>query len=86
MSANVPARFDGTAEQAAANRLSHDFVRYGDEVECARCVCKPWHVAASYRCGVEPPRATVDAASAIADQAARFLSYASGSASTGKSS
>ena len=55
-----PIRFTGTAEQAAANRGTHHFIDYGDgEVECGDCFCKPWHAAASYPCGTEPPREVV---------------------------
>lgn len=54
---NVPALFDGTPEEAAANYDTHVWALLGDgEMECLNCPTKPYHVAANYPCGVEPPR------------------------------
>lgn len=57
---NRPVRFSGSKEERAANRRTHHFIDYGEESECANCVCKPWHVAADYPCGTEPPRETIE--------------------------
>lgn len=51
-----PIRWQGTPEQAAVNYRSHWWQSYGEETECDRCLSKPWHAAASYPCGTEPPR------------------------------
>lgn len=58
---NEPVPFEGTEEQKSANFKTHHFVDCcGDyEYRCSQCDCKPWHKAASYPCGVEPPRRTV---------------------------
>lgn len=58
---NRPVRFVGTEDERMRNYRSHDWLTCWDgEVECARCCAKPWHAAASYRCGDEPPRETVE--------------------------
>ena len=61
---NRPVRFQGTEEQRERNYRSHDWMATGDpedgDVRCWRCDAKPWHAAASYRCGDEPPRETVE--------------------------
>jgi hypothetical protein len=82
MTANVPLRFQGTPEEARAKYLTHDWSSFGDERECFRCFCKPWHVAASYPCGTEPPRVEVDADEAVAEQNARFGLYAAAVSAT----
>lgn len=54
---NAPIPFRGLPDEAAANRASHRWA--GDpysEIRCYECDAKPWHVAANYPCGVEPPR------------------------------
>lgn len=58
---NRPVAFPGTAEEAAANYQTHDWIVESPEepLRCAVCDCKFWHVAANYPCGVEPPRETV---------------------------
>lgn len=56
-----PIRFAGTAEEAAANRDSHHWTTFdGEEYRCMWCDAAPWHAAASYPCGTEPPRETVE--------------------------
>lgn len=61
---NRPVRFPGTPEQAAANYRTHYFITNGDpedgDYRCMDCDCKPGHVAASYPCGTEPPRETIE--------------------------
>lgn len=60
---NVPVPFSGTTDQADVNFSTHDFRTWGYEDDmdsrCARCDCKPWHKAAAYPCGQEPPRMLV---------------------------
>ena len=56
---DYPADFEGTPDEAAANHATHLWIVYGDETECDRCCAKPWHRAASYPCGVTPPRVVV---------------------------
>jgi hypothetical protein len=55
-----PVRFTGTEEERAANRATHNFFRTGGhddyELRCGHCDAKPWHAAAEYPCGTEPPR------------------------------
>lgn len=51
-----PVDFSGTPDEAQANRRTHDWRVCDDEVRCARCDSKSWHVAANYPCGDEPPR------------------------------
>ncbi len=64
MIVNRPIPFDGTPEQKAANYRSHAWHTCGDpedgDVHCADCDAKPWHKAASYPCGVDVPRETVE--------------------------
>lgn len=55
-----PVPFQGTPEERKANVESHRWRRFGGEVVCANCDCKPWHAAALYPCGVEPPREQVE--------------------------
>ena len=61
---NMPAPFPGTPEEAAANRDTHLFVYDGTpddaDVRCWNCDCRPSHVAASYPCGANVPRITVE--------------------------
>lgn len=56
-----PIPFDGTPEQAAANRASHDYPYTGGpedcDIRCMGCDCRPSYVSASYPCGAEVPRA-----------------------------
>lgn len=70
-----PVPFQGTDEERAVNRATHNFF-YDHEGngECMGCACKPWHVAASYPCGVEPPRE--ENPNAAAEQYVRFAAYA----------
>ena len=54
---NSPVPFEGTDEQRKENLATHYFTHMGDyEYRCSDCDCKPWHAAASYPCGTEPPR------------------------------
>lgn len=59
---NRPVRFAGDDEQRRLNRGTHAFVFFGDpddaDINCLACDCKPWHAAADYPCGEEPPRET----------------------------
>jgi hypothetical protein len=57
---NQPVPFDGSEEQCRKNFNTHSWASY-DEIDynCAVCDCKPWHAAASYPCGIEPPRITI---------------------------
>jgi hypothetical protein len=74
---NRPIPFRGTLEEAAANYATHRFLDYDGEQECDVCLSKPWHVAASYPCGQEPPRETVNTDDdPVAEQTARFVAYA----------
>ena len=75
MTTNRPVAFQGTKEEAEANYRTHRFTSWGDEQECMECYCKPWHQAAKYPCGVEPPRETVEDEYAALEQFSRFLSY-----------
>ncbi len=61
MIVNSPVKFQGSADEAASNRRTHHWVSWEqDETpECANCCAKTWHAAASYPCGVEPPRIEV---------------------------
>ena len=58
-----PRPFDGTPEEAEANRASHLFIYTGTDedmdVRCTGCDCRPSHVAASYPCGAHVPRVVV---------------------------
>jgi hypothetical protein len=49
-----PQPWPGTPEEAAANYRSHRWTGLHDPV-CFVCEAKPWHVAADWPCGVEPP-------------------------------
>ncbi|HEY1309260.1 MAG TPA: hypothetical protein VGF24_37230 [Vicinamibacterales bacterium] len=54
---DMPLRFPGDDADRRTNFYSHDWLTTHDgEVECADCFCKPWHAAAAYPCGTEPPR------------------------------
>lgn len=59
-----PIPFKGSQEERIANRQTHywGLISFADidEVRCLDCDCKPWHVAADYPCGEEPPREVVD--------------------------
>ena len=63
MKVNVPIPFQGTKEEAEANFQTHSFDGFPGELfsdsRCMYCDCKPWHAAAKYPCGVEPPRETI---------------------------
>lgn len=57
---NRPVPFSGTPEQAQANYETHWWTRVDEyEIRCGQCDCKPWHAAAKYPCGNEPPRETI---------------------------
>lgn len=57
-----PVRFSGSEEQRRANYDSHYWIVEDPEepLRCADCDSKAWHAAASYPCGVEPPREVVE--------------------------
>lgn len=57
MRLNEPVPFSGSAEEREANFLSHAWARESeDDWSCGRCDAKPYHAAANYPCGVDPPR------------------------------
>lgn len=56
-----PVAFPGTDAEREANHRTHLWTYY-DEARCSNCDAKPWHVAADYPCGQEPPRETVQVA------------------------
>lgn len=56
---NRPVEFLGTEAERVANRATHQYA-WDSDPRCIYCDCKPWHVAADYSCGVEPPRETVE--------------------------
>lgn len=60
MTFTVPVRFQGSVEEAAANRQTHCFDNdpNGDG-RCYDCDCRPTHAAASYSCGAVVPRQVV---------------------------
>jgi hypothetical protein len=57
---NRPVKFAGSEQEMLANRASHFWVNFDGEVVCSDCDHKIWHVGASYPCGVEPPRESVE--------------------------
>ena len=57
---DVPLPFQGTEEEARANRATHQWANESPiSVVCMKCDAKDWHVAADYPCGTEPPRTTI---------------------------
>lgn len=52
MRVTSPRPFPGTAEQAAANHLTHQFDY--ESARCWNCDCRPWGVWASWPCGIDP--------------------------------
>jgi hypothetical protein len=57
----IPMAWPGSDEAAQANRETHWFITYqydedSAETRCSRCDCRPSHIAASWPCGIEPPR------------------------------
>jgi hypothetical protein len=70
MTVNAPMKFQGTADEAAANYRSHWFV----DGRCMDCDCRPFGRVASWPCGVEPPR--VEDPDAGVEFDTRFLAYA----------
>lgn len=56
---DVPVPFEGTRAQRERNFLSHDWAAIDDEIVCKKCGSEAHHVAASYKCGTEPPRMAV---------------------------
>ena len=60
----IPVPFEGSTDEKRMNYQTHDWyvhVESFDEVtvECTKCGSRSYHVAATYQCGVEPPRKTV---------------------------
>ena len=56
---NRPVAFTGTDEVRTANRQSHRWVTWDEEIYCQTCEHKIWHVGSDYPCGTEPPRESV---------------------------
>ena len=57
MIVNSPVPFNGTKKKKKKNFRTHQWSTFdGIDYNCAACDCKPWHAAASYPCGEEPPR------------------------------
>lgn len=56
-----PIQFNGSAQEKKANFQTHDWQTMDDETVCWSCDSKPWHAAAYYPCGQEPPRERVSA-------------------------
>lgn len=50
-----PVPFQGTPEEAAANRQTHYFAN-DEDARCVDCDCRPWGRVASYPCGAVVPR------------------------------
>lgn len=71
--ANVPVPFPGSDAEADRNYDTHLWAYDADQIFCDRCLAKPWHVAANYPCGEEPPRMETEG---DGGQMARFLTYA----------
>lgn len=59
---NRPVPFQGSDEEAKANRETHYWVMVeeGEPPRCGDCDIKSWYAAAKYPCGVNPPRETVE--------------------------
>jgi hypothetical protein len=52
-----PIPFAGTPEEVRENYATHLWVQEDEDgYVCGDCSSKPWHAAAHYKCGVEPPR------------------------------
>jgi hypothetical protein len=56
---SIPVEFPGTAEEAAANRLTHVYGGEPGDERCFNCDCRPSYTAASYPCGATVPRMEV---------------------------
>lgn len=57
---DVPKPFDGTEEEAKANRATHKWMQDSPiSFVCLNCDAKEWHVASNYPCGTEPPRTVI---------------------------
>jgi hypothetical protein len=72
---NRPVPFTGTPAEAAANMDTHMWFCYGDEVECDRCLAKPWHTTAAYPCGTNVPRETVEVTRTVTETTTTRGSY-----------
>lgn len=62
---SVPLPFPGTDDELTANFLTHGWTLFVDDDDppiriswepCRQCGAKTHHVAATWPCGVEPPR------------------------------
>lgn len=51
-----PIPFAGSEEARDANRRTHHWFTYDEEMICADCEHKIWHIGADYPCGGEVPR------------------------------
>lgn len=61
MKVNVPVPFEGSKADKAANYRTHQWWMHDPEepLECGKCAAKSSHVAATWPCGVEPPRMVI---------------------------
>ena len=48
---NQPAKYQGTDEDIANNKLSHRWVFDGSDKICSHCDVKSWYTSAEYPCG-----------------------------------
>lgn len=53
---DTPVPFSGTVEEANDNHNTHDWLYDEGDTRCLRCDASVRHQAASYPCGVQPPR------------------------------
>jgi hypothetical protein len=61
MLVDQPVPFQGTEAEKIVNRTTHFWTQLDEhEIYCGNCDCKPWHAAADYPCGTEPPRQVVE--------------------------
>lgn len=59
MKVDAPVPFSGTDVMKKENFNTHIWQQVDEcEVRCFHCDSKPWHAAAFYPCGQEPPRET----------------------------
>ncbi len=56
-----PQRFQGSDSERWENRLTHRWGNFDGQTMCGVCDAKPFHVAAEWPCGVNPPREPIEA-------------------------